>query len=165
MDWLHEQECGKIFVIADAGLFWFEAIPCTDRATKGVVTCLRTIVFRFGKPYTVVSGNRKEVVSEYFKDWMTTQGCCKSDTPLYSPRKNGLAKRAIQTMEHSLKFFNKNIGYFLGTYIDKVMFTHRNSSNARGYTPEKLLLGRGLGTQSSDSMMFSETHVEVDCQP
>ena len=30
------------------------------------------------------------------------------------------------------------------TYIDNVLFSHRNSSNARGDTPAKLLLGKNL---------------------
>ena len=75
---------------------------------------------------------------------MAAQGCKKIDTPLYSPRNNGLAESAVQTMKRSLKFYNKDIGCSLTTYIDKVLFSHRNSSNARGDTPAKLLLGRNL---------------------
>ena len=137
MDWLYEAEHGNILIIADAGSSWLEAFPCTDRSTRNVVRCLRTIFSRFGIPYTVVSDNGKEFVSKDLKDWLAAQGCKKIDTPLYSPRSNGLAERAVQTLKRSLKFYNKDIGCSLTTYIDKVLFSHRNSSNARGDTPAK----------------------------
>ena len=68
------------------------------------------------------------------------------DTPLYSPRSNGLAERAVQTLKKSLNFYNKQLGCSLPTYIDKVLFSHRNSSTAKGATPAKLLMGRSLRT-------------------
>ena len=50
MDWLYEAEHGNILIIADAGSGWLEAFPCTDRSTRNVVRCLRTIFSRFGIP-------------------------------------------------------------------------------------------------------------------
>ena len=144
MDWLYEAEHGNILIIADAGSGWLEAFPCTDRSTRNVVRCLRTIFSRFGIPYTVVSDNGKEFVSKDLKDWLEAQGCKKIDTPLFSPRSNRLAERAVQTLKRSLKFYNKDIGCSLTTYLDKVLFSHRNSSIARGNTPAKLLLGINL---------------------
>ena len=47
---------------------------------------------RFGISYTVVSDNGKKFVSKDLKEWLTAQGCYKSDTPLYAPRSNGLAE-------------------------------------------------------------------------
>ena len=144
MDWLYEAEHGNILIIADAGSGWVEAFPCTDRSTRYVVRCLRTLFSRFGIPYTFVSDNGKEFVSKDLKDWLAAQGCKKIDIPLYSPRSSGLAERAVQTMKRSLKFYNKDIGCSLTTYIDKILFSHRNSSNARGDTLAKLLLGKIL---------------------
>ncbi|MEL7079444.1 MAG: RNase H-like domain-containing protein [Cyanobacteria bacterium J06582_2] len=109
MDWLYDAEYGNILVIADAGSGWLEAFPCTDRSTRNVVRCLRTCFSRFGIPFTVVSDNGKEFISKDLKDWLTAQGCYKTDTPLYSPRSNGLAERAVQTMKRSLKFYNKTL--------------------------------------------------------
>ena len=42
---------------------------------------------------------RKSLLSKDLKEWLTTQGCYKSDTPLYSPRSNGLAERAVQNFK------------------------------------------------------------------
>ena len=91
-----------------------------------------------------MSDNGKEFVSKELKDWLAAQECKNIDTPLYSPRSNELTERAVQTLKRSLKFYNKDIGSSLTTYIDKILFSHRNSSNARGDTPAKLLLGKNL---------------------
>ena len=50
--------------------------------------------------------------------------------------------RAFQELERSLKFYNKAIGCSLTIYIDKTFFSLINFSNARGYTPGNLLLGK-----------------------
>ena len=67
MDWLYEAEHGNILIIANAGSGWLEAFPCTDRSTRNVVRCIRTIFSRFGIPYTVVSDKGKEFVSKDLK--------------------------------------------------------------------------------------------------
>ena len=95
MDWLYEAEHGNILIIAHAGSGWLEAFPRTDRSTRNVVRCLRTIFSPFGIPYTVVFDNGKEFVSKDLKDWLEARGCKTIDTPLYSPRSNGLAERAV----------------------------------------------------------------------
>ena len=49
------------------------------------------------------------------------------------------------------------------TYIDKSLFSHRNSSNARGDTPAKLLLGKNLRNpvvgfyEVGEKMMYKPT--------
>ena len=48
MDWLYEAEHGNILIIGNASSGWLEAFPCTDRSTRNVVRCLRTIFSRFG---------------------------------------------------------------------------------------------------------------------
>ena len=69
----------------------------------------------------------RSLYSKTKKNWMAAQGCKKIDTPLYSPRSNGLAERAVQTLKRSLKFYNKEIVCSLTTYIDEVLFSHRKS--------------------------------------
>ena len=91
-----------------------------------------------------MSDNGKEFVFKDLKDWLAAQACKTIDTPLYSPRSNGLAEREVQTLKRSLKFYNKDIGCSLNTYFDTILFSHRNFSNARGDTPAKLLLGNNL---------------------
>ena len=65
-------------------------------------------------------------------------------THLCIRRKQWLAERAVQTLKRSMKFYNKDIGCSLTTYIDKVLFSHRNASIARGDTPAKFLLRKNL---------------------
>ncbi len=146
IEWLNKPDHGEILVIVDAGSGWIEAFPCTDRSTRTVIRCLRNVFARFGVPFTLVSNNGKEFVSHDFKEWLKCQGCRKVDTPLYSPRSNGIAERAVHTLKKGLNFYNSNMGCSLASYLDEVLFSHRNSSQARGSTPAKLLLGHSLGS-------------------
>ena len=68
MEWLYKHKYGNVLVTADAGSGCLEALPCTDRSRKDVVTCLRTIISRSGIPYTIVSGNGKELFSKDLKE-------------------------------------------------------------------------------------------------
>ena len=120
MDWLYEAEHGNILIIVDATYGWLEPFRCTDRSTRNVVRCFRSTFSRFGIQYTVVSNNGKEFLSEDLKDWLAAQGCKKIDTLLYSPRSNWLAERALQVLKSSLKFYKKDIGCSITTYIEKV---------------------------------------------
>ena len=67
-----------------------------------------------------------------------------SDTLLYSPRRNGVAKLAVQIAKRCQKFFNKTSECSPETYIDKVLFSHTKSSNSRGNTTANVLLGQSL---------------------
>ena len=145
MERLYQLKCRNVLVIAVAGSSWLEIFPCTDKSTRNVVGCLRKIFSRFGVPYTVVSGNRKELVSKDLIKWLTAQCSYKSDTLFHSPRSNSLAERAVEILKCSLKLFNKNIGYSLGTNIDEILFSHRNFWSARGNIQAELLLRRNLG--------------------
>ena len=142
MDWLYIPTQGEILVIVDAGSGWIEAFPCENRSTKLVVKCLRDVFSRFGIPETLVSDNGKEFIAAELKEWLKLQGCHKMESPLYSPRSNGLAERAVQTLKRALKFFDKSLGCSFNAYLQKVLLTHRNSSTSRGSTPAQLLLGK-----------------------
>ena len=124
IDWLYKPEYGEILIIADAGSRWIEAFSCPDRSTPSVIKCLRTVFSRFGVPFTQISDNAKEFVCNDLKDWLSTQGCKKVDTPLYSPRSNVLAERAVQTLKKSLNFYNKSLRCSIDTNIKKVLFSH-----------------------------------------
>ena len=103
-----------------------------------------------------LSDDGKELVFKDLKDWLSTQACYKSDAPIYSLKINGLANRACQILKRYLKVFNRNIGCSMGTYFDKVLFSHGNSSNARGKTEMKLLLGRSLRIPILDFCVVGE---------
>jgi hypothetical protein len=109
-----------------------------------VVRCLRECFCRFGVPHTVVSDNAKEFIAEELESWLRNQGCHVMHTPIYSPRSNGLAERAVQTVKTAMKAWNSSMGPF-DQFLMRVLFNHRNMfSSTRGSSPAKILLGREL---------------------
>ena len=112
--------------MVDEGSGWSEAFPCLYRSTRIVTRSLRIVFGRFGVAFTLISDNRKELVWQDFKEWLNSQGCGKVDTPLYSPRSNGIAERAVETLKKGLEFYNPHMGSSLASYLDEVLFSHRN---------------------------------------
>ena len=137
MEWLSEHECKNVLVLADAGSDWLKAFSSTDRSTQNVVRCLRTIRYRFLKPYTVVADDGNKLVAINLKEWLTLQ----SLTHRYTHQevivwRNQQIKLLNIAWNHSLKT--------LTTQIDKVLFSHRNAANVRGSTSAGLLLRQSL---------------------
>jgi hypothetical protein len=144
MDWAYVQGRGNILIIVDAGSGWVEAFPCNERTAGEVIKCLRNCFCRFGAPMTVVSDNAKEFQADVLREWLTTQGCTQTFTPIYHPRSNGIAERAVQTVKNALKAWNAAMGTF-ESFLNRILFNHRNSqSSSRKNSPAKILLGREL---------------------
>ena len=102
MDWACIQEVGNILIIVDAGSGWIEAFICGDRLTEKVIHCLSTIFGRFGVPLTLDSDNAEEFINDKVVTWLQAQGCTKLESPIYNPRSNGLAERAVQAVKKAM---------------------------------------------------------------
>ena len=64
----------------------------------------------------------------------------KLESPVYNPRSNGLAERAVQTVKKAMRAWN----WSLPVSFHAFLFTHRNTSSVRGKTPSEVLLGRKM---------------------
>ena len=62
--------------------------------------------------------------------------------PVYHPRANGPADRAVQTVKRALQTWSPNVNVSFGAFLQKALMTHRNTSKTRIKTPVELLLGR-----------------------
>ena len=140
MDWAYIQELCNILIIVDAGSGWIEAFICGDRPTEKVIHCLSAIFGRFGVPHTLVSDNAKEYINDKYVTWLQAQGCTKLESPVYNPRSNGLAERAVQTVKKAMRAWNSSLRVSFHAFL----FTHRNTSSVRGKTPSEVLLGRKM---------------------
>ena len=99
---------------------------------------------RFGVPHTLVSDNAKEFINDKVVTWLKAQGCTKLESPIYNPRSNGLAERAVQSVKKAMRAWNSSLCVSFLAFLQRVLFTHRNTSSARGKTPSEVLLGRKL---------------------
>ena len=97
-----------------------------QQINKNVVRHYRTIFFRFRKPYTVVSDNGKELISKDFKEWLKAHGCYKSDTPLSSPRSNGLPNEPFKLWKAAGSFSTNTLEVLWETLLIKFCFGPRN---------------------------------------
>ena len=146
MDWAYSQEVGNILILVDAGSGWIEAFVCGTRPTESVIKCLSSTFARFGIPKTLVSDNAKEFVTEHLVGWLRAQGCTKIESPVYHPRANGIAERAVQTVTRAMKTWNPNLRCSFHAFLQRVLMTHRNKFTARSKTPSEILLGQNVRT-------------------
>ena len=142
VDWGYVKDQGNILVIVDAGSGWTEAFPAGNRTSETVKIYLSQIFARFWKPKTLVSDNVPELVSGDLKQWCESLGIKKMESPIYHPRANGLAERAIQTVKRALQAWIPNLNVSFGAFRQKALMTHHNTSKTRRKTPVELLLGR-----------------------
>ena len=140
MDRAHIQEVGNILIIVDAGSGWIEAFICSDRLTEKVIPCLSAVFGRFGVPHTLVSDNVKEFINDKIVTWLQAQGGTKLESPIYNPRSNGLAERAVQTVKKALRAWNLSLRVSFLAFLQRVLFRHRNTSSVRGKAPSEVLL-------------------------
>ena len=145
MDWAYIKNVGNVLVIVDAGTGWIEAYRSAKRDSQFVIQCLRDIFTRFGIPSTVVSDNAQEFTSCDLNQWLRNQGIHKMESPIYFPRSNGTAERAVQTVKNAMKAWRVNIAHCdFDDYLKKILFHHRISSLSRGKSPAELVFGRKL---------------------
>ena len=89
-------------------------------------------------PKTLVSDNGPEFISGDLTQWCESLGIKKIESPVYHPRANGLAERAVQT----LQAWSPNLNVSFGAFLQRALMTNRNTSKTRSKTPVELLLGR-----------------------
>ena len=101
MDWGYVKDQGNTLVIVDAGSGWIEVFPAGKRTSETVKKYLSQIFARFEIPKTLLSDNGPEFVSGDLKPWCESLGIKKMESPVYHPRANGVAERAVQTVKPS----------------------------------------------------------------
>lgn len=144
-DWAYVKGVGEILIIVDASTGWIEAYPTKDRESSTVIRCLRTVFTRFGIPHVLVSDNATEFISNELNQWLSNQGIRKLESPIYFPRSNGIAERAVQTIKSGLKAWSENQTHQeFNAFLQKILFHHRISSFSRGQSPAELVFGRKI---------------------
>ena len=144
MDWGYVKDQGNILVIVDAGSGWIETFPAGNRTSQTVKVYLSQIFARFGTPRTLVSDNGPNFLSCDIKQWCESLGIKKMESPIYHPRANGIAERAVQTVKRAIQAWSPNLNVSFGAFLQRALMTHWNTSKTRGKTPVEMLLGRKI---------------------
>ena len=66
------------------------------------------------------------------------------ESNLQSKRSNGLAERAVQTVKKAMRVCNLSLRVSFHAFLQRILFTHRNTSSVKGKTPSEVLLGRKM---------------------
>ena len=142
MDWGYFKDQGNILVIVHAGSGWIEAFPAENRTSQTVKVHLSQVFARFGIPRILVSDNCPEFVSSDLKQCFESLGIKKMESPIYYPRANGIAERAVQTVKQAIQAWSSNLNVSFGAFLQRALMTHRNTSKTRGKTPVEVLVVR-----------------------
>ena len=102
MDWGYVNDQSNILVTVYAGSGWIETFPAGNRTSQTVKVHWSQIFARFGMPRILVSDNGPEFVSSDLKQWCESLGIKKMESPIYHPRANGIAERAVQTVNRAI---------------------------------------------------------------
>ena len=128
-------------MIVDAGSGWIEAFPAGNRTSQIMKVHLSQIFARFGIQGILVSDNGPEFVSSDLKQWCESRGIKEMESPIYYPRANGIAERAVPTKKRAIQAWSPNLNVSIGSFLQRALMTHRNTSKTLGSIPVELLPG------------------------
>ena len=63
-----------LLVAVDKFTKWIEAVPITNAAATTAVNFIRSIIFRFGVPHSIITDNETNFTYEEFQDFYKEQG-------------------------------------------------------------------------------------------
>ena len=63
-----------LLVAVDKFTKWIEAVPITSSTASTAVNFIRSIIFRFGVPNSIISDNSMNFTAEEFNDFCADQG-------------------------------------------------------------------------------------------
>ncbi|VDP34259.1 unnamed protein product [Echinostoma caproni] len=108
---------------------------------------MRILFSRFGTPQTLVTDNGTPFNSAEFKQFVQRNDIRHVRTVPYHPASNGLAERAVQTVEQGLL---KQQSGTIRTQLARFSLSyHTTPTESMGKRPAKLMFGRKLRTRLS----------------
>ena len=103
-----------------------------NRTSQTVKAHFSQMFARFGIPRKLVSDNGSEFVSSDLKQWCESLGIKKMESPIYHPRANGIAERAVQIVKRAIQARSPNLNASFGAFLQRALMTYRNTSKTRG---------------------------------
>ena len=82
-----------MLVTVDKFTKWIEAIPITSSTASTAVNFIRSIIFRFGVPNSIITDNGTNFTAEEFKDFCADQGIKLNYASVAHPQSNGQVEK------------------------------------------------------------------------
>jgi transposase InsO family protein len=83
-----------ILVVVDKFTKWVEAAPVTTQDSTIVINFIKSIVFRFGAPHSVITNNGTNFTSKEFKSYCESLGIELKFMSVAHPKTNGQVEKA-----------------------------------------------------------------------
>ena len=99
------------------------------------------------KSLPAVTDNGPVFVSGDLIQWCESLENKNRESPVYHPRANGLAERAVQTVKRALQAWSPNLNVSVGAFLQRALMTQRNTSKTSYKTLVELLLRRRMRLQ------------------
>jgi transposase-like protein len=82
---------GHIYMLAAVDKFtkWIEATPVTTQDSTAAINFIKSIVFRFGVPHSIITDNGTNFTSKEFKNCCESMGIKLNFASITHPRTNG----------------------------------------------------------------------------
>ena len=109
-----------ILVIVDAHSKWIEAHAVGSATSWATIDKLQLVFATHGLPEVIVSDNGSSFTSEEFSAFVQSNGIKHLTSAPYHPASNGLAERAVQTVNNALE--KDSSGANLETQISRFLF-------------------------------------------
>ena len=142
---IHVDYCGPVsgqmmLVIADACTKWLDVHVTTRSTAEVTVEELRKSFSCWGLPKVIVTDNATCFTSPTFQSFCAKNGIRHLLTAPLSPKSNGLAERAVQTVKQGLR---KQQGGALQSKLARFLFSYRTTPHSvTRNTPAEMMIGR-----------------------
>ena len=146
---------------------WPEVIKMDHTKSADTIRVLRDIFCRFGLPFTLVSDNGPQFISDEFKLFVQNNGLKHIHSPTYSPKSNGSCERLVDSWKRSMKKSYETCKD-LDLNNAKFLINYRNTPNSvTGIAPAVRIFNRTLRCRlhqlrPSDRQAMEDMHPERD---
>ena len=134
------------------------SIPIPSASSKDIVYALKTQLFaQFGIPKYIRSDQQASLYnSSYFYDKLTELGIELQATAVAAPFSNSRAESQIKNIKHAMRktLYQEHTIIDWDEYISIITYSHNNSINTYGCTPEELMFGIKLNN-TTDILTFT----------
>jgi transposase InsO family protein len=87
---------GHVYMLVAVDKFtkWVEAAPLTTQDSTAAINFIKSIIFHFGVPYSIITDNGTNFTSKEFKNYCESMGIKLKFASVAHPKTNGQVKKA-----------------------------------------------------------------------
>ena len=92
-----------LLVAADTFIKWIEAVPITSSTATTTINFIKSIIYRFGVPNSIITDNRTNFTAEEFQSFCKEQDISLNYASVAHPQSNGQVEKANGLVTNGIK--------------------------------------------------------------